>query len=278
MNNRFRLRFTRFPPPLFCFAAKPMFPAGDTAGFLHQQPVYWEAPFPRKRGYREPGRLRRPCALVPGDSVEMTPAILGGAQLVGTGTHRAWRRADGRAPKAQFPRASVTGKSPELISSPGLLQPFKGRGAAGACACLCVFPAGEQVQPSAHRIKTAFPYSYALFSQVASINGSAQTPVLKMCGFQRNPSEALCAGSDGCGARRDPRGPPAPPALPGEPRSAGAQAHRAPPLLHRPGPAPRHRRYPAFRPGHNKVVRDCRVPSSLRAHVGRFNCHIFKAR
>lgn len=147
---------------------------------------------------------------------------------MGTGTHRDWRRADGRPPKAQLSRASVTGKSPELLSSPGLLQPFKGRGAAGACACLCVFPAGEQVQPSAHRIKTAFPYSYALFSQVASINGSAQTPVLKMCGFQRNPSEALCAGNDECGARRDHGAPRYRPPSPGSRAQPGTAAPGTP--------------------------------------------------
>lgn len=56
-----------------------------------------------------------------------------------------------------------------------------------------------------HRFHIHMPY----FSQAASINGSAQTPVLKISGFQRNPSEALCAASDGCGARRDPRGSPA---------------------------------------------------------------------
>lgn len=76
-------------------------------------------------------------------------------------------------------------------------------------------------------LKLPFHIHMPYFSQVASINGSAQTPVLKICGFQRNPSEALCAGSDGCGARRDPRGSPGGAALsPGHSRGSPG-LHRA---------------------------------------------------
>lgn len=60
------------------------------------------------------------------------------------------------------------------------------------------------------------------FSQAASINGSAQALVLKISGFQSNPSEALCsAASNGCGARRDPRGSNAAPTLAGSRAPSG---------------------------------------------------------
>lgn len=86
-------------------------------------------------------------------------------------------------------------------------------------------------------LKLPFHIHMPYFSQVASINGSAQTPVLKIRGFQRNPSEALGAGSDGCGARRDPRGSPATAA----PSPAGAALSRG---LSRGSPPPLHRALP----------------------------------
>lgn len=89
-------------------------------------------------------------------------------------------------------------------------------------------------------LKLPFHIHMPYFSQVASINGSSQTPVLKICGFQRNLSEAVCAGSDGCGARGSPG---APPGLPRHRRALPAgtalgrghrrRSLRPPPPLHR---------------------------------------------
>lgn len=103
-------------------------------------------------------------------------------------------------------------------------------------------------------LKLPFHIHMPYFSQVASINGSAQTPVLKIRGFQRNPSEELGAGSDECGARRDPRGSPATaaPSPAGAALSRGLSPRVAPAAA--PGPASRDQRSPPFRPRHTKVL------------------------
>lgn len=94
-------------------------------------------------------------------------------------------------------------------------------------------------------LKLRFHIHMPYFSQAASINGSAQTPVLKISGFQRNPSEALCAASDGWGPRRVPRGSPATAApapagsraLPGaQPPAPSRRLPASPPRC--PGPCP----------------------------------------
>lgn len=118
----------------------------------------WDGPAPSSRG-----RNRLLCF---GDSIEMTPAVPGGGELMGPENPQDRDGAgDGRAaPEGAAPRCARFAKKPLNFVPPlGCSRRRRGRGAAGASACPCVFPAGEQVQRSAHHIKTPFPYSYALF-------------------------------------------------------------------------------------------------------------------
>lgn len=96
----------------------------------------------------------------------MSPVVPGGGQLMRPGTPRDRRGVGSRraAPECAAPRGPRFAEKPLKSVPPlGCSRRRRGRGPVGASACLRVFPTEDYVQRSAHRIRTPFPYSYALF-------------------------------------------------------------------------------------------------------------------
>lgn len=117
MNNRFRLELHVFPLLYSVLLLSPHFPPVIPPGFFPSSRFIWELRLrenggtgnPAYRGGPVPSSRGSNSLLYFGESIEMTSTIPGGAQLLGTETHRHWRGwADGRPPKAQLPRAPVS--------------------------------------------------------------------------------------------------------------------------------------------------------------------------
>lgn len=156
---------------------------------------------------------------------------------------------DERPPKAPLPGAPVSRKSPSTSFLPWAAPAVeRAAGQLEPVPVSAYFQSESRSSGAPIALKLRFHIHMPYFSEPASINGSPQTSVLKISGFQSNPSEELCAASDGCGARRDPRGSPfvAVPSRPGaalcrgrsrRPRRGGSRPPPSGPGLCPAGPA-----------------------------------------